>query len=177
MRAVRTLAVAGALGAIEVGLAVTGLGSVPLPTGLTVTVLAVPSILAGLLAGPLAGAAVGGVLGVTSLALATTPLFGDPLVAIVPRVLVGPIAALVYRACRPVSEVFALAVAGAAGAAASTALILVAAIVLPGPLGAAYLAPRAGWDVARSTIPSEAVVAALITVVVGLAARMVAARR
>jgi uncharacterized membrane protein len=176
MPSFRTLTIVCVLVAIQVALALTGLSFVPLPTGLNVTILAIPAVLAAVLAGPIAGAVVGGVFGVMSLALATSPLFQNPAVAIVPRVLIGPIAAFVYRTVRPVNEVLALALAGAAGAVANTGLVLGLAIVLPGPLDAPYLAPGAALDVARTNLPSEAVLAAVVTVAVGLA-RVVAARR
>lgn len=177
MSSPRTLAITGVLAVLQLGLAVSGFGSVPLPTGLNVTILAIPSILAGVLAGPIAGAIVGVVFGATSFALATSPLFQDPVVAILPRVLIGPIAALVFRAVRPINGVLALGLAGVAGAVANTGLVLALAIVLPGPSGAAYLAPVAAWEVGGTNLPSEASVAALVTVIVGSAVRLAAARR
>lgn len=177
MRSPRTLAITGVLAAVQIALAVSGLGSVPLPTGLNVTVLAIPAILAGVLAGPIASVVVGGVFGVTTLALATSPLFQNPVIAIVPRLLIGPIAALVYRGVRPTNDILALGLAGVAGAIANTGLVLAFALVLPGPLSAPYLAPGAAWDIARTNLPSEAVLAALVTIIVGVAGRSVAARR
>lgn len=177
MNSPRTLVITGVLAVLQLGLAVTGLGSVLLPTGLNVTILAIPSILAGVLAGPVAGAVVGGVFGATSFALATSPLFQDPVIAMVPRVLIGPIAALVYRAVRPINNVLALGLAGVAGAVANTGLVLALAIVRPGPTGAAYLAPSAAWQIVGTNLPSEAIVAALVVVVVGSAARWAASRR
>lgn len=177
MISVRTLAITGVLAVLQLGLAVTGLGSVPLPTGLNVTILAIPSILAGVLAGPIAGATVGVVYAATSLALATSPVFQDPVIAIVPRALIGPIAALVYRAVRPINDVLALGLAGVAGAVANTGLVLALALVLRGPSGAPYLAPGAAWDIAGTNLPSEAALTALVAVVVGSAARFATARR
>lgn len=162
---------------IQVALGVTGRGSVALPSGLDATVLSIPAALAAVLAGPTAGALVGGVFGLTSFVLATTPLFQNPVIAIVPRVLIGLIAAFVYRGVRPLNETLALALAGAAGATANTALVLGLAAVLPGPLGGPYLAPGAAWEVARTNVPSEAALAALVTVAVGLVARFLTGRR
>jgi len=177
MRSPRTLAITGVLAVIQVALMLTGFGSVPLPTGLNVTILAIPAILAAVLAGPIAGAVVGGVFGVTSFAFATTPVFQNAFIAIVPRLLIGPIAAVVHRSVRPRSDIIALGLGGVAGAIANTGLVLGLAIVLPAPSGAPYLAPGAAWDVARSNVPSEAALAALVTIIVGVAVRSAAGRR
>jgi hypothetical protein len=52
----------------------------------------------------------------------------------------------------------------------NTGLVLLFAAVLTGPVGAPYLSPEAAWEVARANIPAEAIVGAVVTVVVGLAA-------
>ncbi|HEY6202659.1 MAG TPA: ECF transporter S component [Candidatus Limnocylindria bacterium] len=169
--ALRTIAITTAFAAIQVALILAGPSSVPLPTGLNVTILAIPTILAGVLAGVLGGGVVGLVFGVTSLAVSTTPLFRDPVVALVPRILVGIVAALVFRYSRSINEVVALALAGATGALVNTGVVLAFAAVLIGPTGAPYLPPDAASDVARANIPSEALLAMLLTIAGGLAAR------
>lgn len=169
----RAIAAIVVLAIIDVALAVTGATTVPLPTGLSVSVLLVPVAIAGVLAGFVGGAGVGLVLGVTTLTLAATPLFHNPVIAIAPRVIAGLVAALVFRLGRPINVPLALALAGALAAVANTGLVLLLATVLPGPVGAPYISPEAAWDVARSNIPSEAILVGLVTLVVGLAARAV----
>lgn len=171
MRTSWRLIVTAVLAAIQVAMIVSGLNTVPLPNGLNVTVLPVPSILAGVLAGPVAGAAVGAAFGLTSFALATTSLFQNPVLAIVPRILIGPIAAFVYRRAERVNAVLALVLAGAAGAITNTGLVLVLAVLLPGPSGGPYLSPEAAQQVAITGLPWETLVAAIATLVVGLAGR------
>jgi len=177
MRTSMRLAVAAVLAAIQVILAVSGFTTVPLPNGINVTVLFLPSMLAGVLAGILPGAAVGAVFGVTSLALATAALFQNPVIAIVPRVLIGPTAALFFRGFRQTNEIVGLALAGVSGAIANTGLVLALATVVPGPGGAAYLAPDAALEIARTNIPLEALTGALAAIVIGVPLRAIAARR
>jgi len=176
-RASRVLAVTAILAAIQVALFVSGFNTIPFPNGLKVTVLSIPATLAGVFAGPLAGAAVGAAFGLTSFALATTPLFQNPVIAIVPRLLIGPIASAVYRWARRFNEAVALALAGAAGAIANTGLVLGFAAVIPGPTGGPYLSPSAAQEVALTSMPWEALVAAIATLVVGLAARAAMRKR
>lgn len=171
------VATTAALLTIQVALTVTGRGTIPLPIGLNVTILSVPSAVAGVLAGPIAGTVVGAVFGLLSLSLATTPLFHDPVIAVLPRLLIGPVAVVVYRLVRSTNESLALLLAGAAGAATNTASVIGLATVLTGPVGAPYIAPAAAWDIIRRNVPAEAAVAAAIVLIVGHAARALATRR
>ena len=175
MGSTRMVAITGVLAIIQLALVLTGLGSVPLPTGLNVTVLAIPSVLAGVLAGPIAGAVVGGVFGVTSLALATSPLFQNPVIAIVPRVLIGPIAASYIAASDPPRGPRAWP-RWRSRRGREQGPRPCSGDRPPGPLDAPYLAPAAAWDVARTNLPSEVVLAALVAVVVGVAVRSAASR-
>lgn len=167
-RALRVAGVSAALVVIELVLLLSGRGSVPLPNGISVTILAIPAIMAAIWGGPLAGALVGGALGVTSYALATTPLFHNPLIAIVPRVLIGVVAALIYRTVRPRNNGAALALAGALGAVTNTGLILLLATVLTGPVGAPYISPAVAWDAARTSLGYEVVLAVVLVTGLGL---------
>ena len=159
-------AVAAVLWVAQVALVITGRGTVPLP-GISLSVAALPAILGGVLAGPLAGLVIGATYGALSFVLATTPLFQNPVIALVPRLLIGLVAAGAYTALRRMNESAALLVAGALGALTNTGLILLLAAVIPGPVGAPYVAPATAWDVARSTLPAEIVLAAIVTLVAG----------
>lgn len=171
MREPRGVVITAVLAAIQFALAATRTGSVPLPTGLNVSIFSVPAVLGGVLVGVVSAALIGAVFGAMTLALATTPLFQNPIIAIVPRLVFGPVAALAYGLLRPANEALALAVAGAVGPAVNTGLVLLLAAVLTGPVGAPYVSPDAAWEVARANIPAEAILGAIVTVVVGLAAR------
>ena len=114
-KAVRTIVVSGVLAAIQIVLGLTGLGFIPLPTGVNATILHIPAILAGVVAGGVAGVATGGIFGLFSFLRATTPLFQNPVIAFGPRLLIGFVAFIVYRAVKPINEVLALALAGALG--------------------------------------------------------------
>lgn len=170
-RSVRTIVVSGVLAAIQLALGLSGLGFIPLPTGVNATILHIPAIVGGVLEGAVAGAAIGGIFGIFSFLRATTPLFQNPLIAIGPRLLIGVVAYLVYRAVRPVNEVLALGLAGALGTLTNTVLVLGLAVTVPGPNGVPYLAPEVAWGVALTNAPGEVIVATIITIAVGLAVR------
>ncbi len=96
----RDIAVAGALGAVAVVLGlVPGLGFIPAPTPAgSATTMHIPAIIAGILEGPVVGALVGAIFGIFSFTRDTTGIFKNPVIAFVPRVLIGVIAYLVFRA-------------------------------------------------------------------------------
>jgi uncharacterized membrane protein len=73
-KTVRTIVVSGVLAAIQLALGITGIGFIPLPTGVNATILHIPAILAGVMEGPVAGLAVGGIFGLFSFLRSTTPL-------------------------------------------------------------------------------------------------------
>ncbi len=170
-RTVRTVVVSGVLAAIQLALGITGIGFIPLPTGVNATILHIPAILAGVMEGRIAGLAVGGIFGLFSFLRATTPLFQNPLIAFGPRLLIGVVAFFVYRALRPFNEVVALLAAGALGTLTNTALVLGLAVVLTGPNGVPYLPANVAWTVAGTNGVPEAIVGAIITLAVGLAVR------
>jgi len=62
----RTIVISGLLGAIQILLGLTGLGFIPMPTGVNATILHIPAIIAGALEGPpvIAAGVPGGVTGV-----------------------------------------------------------------------------------------------------------------
>lgn len=70
------------------------------------TFMHIPVIIAGVIEGPLAGAIVGFIFGITSLVTnmgtIMAPIFINPLVSVLPRVLIGIIAAYTYRGARDV---------------------------------------------------------------------------
>jgi len=105
----RQVVLAGLLAALIVALSMTPLGLVPVPTPAgQATILHIPVIVGAVLEGPLFGSLLGLVFGLASLWIAYTAppnpiaqvIFCDPFTAIAPRVLIGLLAALAYRAVR-----------------------------------------------------------------------------
>jgi uncharacterized membrane protein len=91
----------------------------------------VPAIIGGILYGPVVGAIVGGAFGVFSLFLAAqqpagsaNAMFVDPLVSVLPRLFIGPVAWLVYRGLKGVAEQLRLVAAAIAGTLTNTILVI-----------------------------------------------------
>jgi uncharacterized membrane protein len=156
----RKIVIAGILGAIAILLAVTRWGFIPIPnlTG-NATILHVPAILGGALEGPVVGFLVGGIFGVFSFIQAEVPAFKDPLVAILPRLLIGIVAWLAFVGLRNVNLYVAAAVAGILGTAANTVGVLSMGI------WRGYFPPEIWAAVAPQAI-AELIIAAVITVIV-----------
>ncbi|MDO5041368.1 MAG: ECF transporter S component [Peptoniphilus sp.] len=97
----RKLVIASMLGAITIALGMTPLGFIPLGI-INATTLHIPVIIAGILEGPAVGAAVGLIFGLSSLFNAITRpnpasiMFYNPLISIVPRILIGLSSYYVY---------------------------------------------------------------------------------
>ena len=163
----RRIAVAGVLGAISVLLGATHWGFIPWFAGAALTIMHVPAIIGAVLEGPVVGLAIGFIFGLFSLiqgAIAPTgPVdvwFTNPLLSVLPRLFIGPVAWLVYRSLAKVNEITALAVAGVAGSLTNTVLVL-------GMIGVLGHLP---WEalppiVLANGLP-EAVASAIITVLV-----------
>ncbi len=92
------LAMTGAFGALVVVLGITRLGFISLSPVVSLTILQIPVILVTLLAGLVPGISVGAIFGIFSLIQAASsptgvldPLFVNPLISIVPRMLIAVI--------------------------------------------------------------------------------------
>lgn len=159
----RKIVIAGVLGAIAILLGTTRLGFIPVPNlAGNATIMHVPAIIGGVLEGSLVGSLIGGIFGVFSFVDATTPVFKNPIVAIVPRLLIGVLAYLSYAGLKRWNEVAALAVAGVVGSLTNTVLVL-------GLAGLFQLIP---WTAMLPIVPqavAEAIIAAIITVAVVVA--------
>lgn len=101
----KNLTTVGILGAIIIMLGLTPLGFIPLGV-LTITSLHIPVIIAGILEGPVVGGLVGMIFGFFSLFNAMTRpgpisfVFYNPLISILPRILIGVVTGLVYKALK-----------------------------------------------------------------------------
>jgi uncharacterized membrane protein len=161
---VRKIVIAGVMGAISIFLGATRLGFIPYFSGASLTIMHVPVIIGAVLEGPVVGLAIGFIFGIFSLLQAaiapTGPAdvwFVNPLVSVLPRLAIGPVAWVVYRALKGISEAPGLIGAGIAGSLTNTVLVL-------GVLGALGLLP---WPVigtiaAANGLP-EAALAAILT--------------
>ncbi|SDK87965.1 ECF transporter S component [Natronincola ferrireducens] len=95
----KKMAVAGMLGGFSVTLSMTPIGYIPIPffVGVNATTMHIPVIIGAILGGPMIGTFVGMIFGVSSFLRATNPFFADPLVAILPRLLIGIITYYTYK--------------------------------------------------------------------------------
>lgn len=96
----REIVVSGMLGGISILLAATGIGRIPMPTGIPATIMHVPAILGGIVEGPVSGALIGLIFGVYSFLYPSNPAFADPLVSVLPRFFIGITAYYTFRATR-----------------------------------------------------------------------------
>ena len=126
----------------------------------------IPVIIGAVLEGPIVGTLIGLIFGVSSLLQAainpitpSDPWFVNPLLSILPRLFIGPVAWLVYSALKR-SRVLSLILAGLAGSLTNTVLVL-GMIGLLGYVPWAVLPPI----VALNGLP-EAVVSAVVTLAV-----------
>jgi uncharacterized membrane protein len=140
---VQKIAMTGVLSALVIVLGITGIGFVRIPP-VAITVMHVPVIIGAILEGPVVGFAIGLLFGIFSLVQTailpgTEAAFLNPLISILPRLFIGPVAWLAYRAIagkaasgtgtketprRPVREIIAIAASALAGTLTNTVLVL-----------------------------------------------------
>lgn len=153
---IRQMTMIGMLSAISIFLGITGLGFIPLPT-MRATIMHVPVIIGAIIEGPVVGALVGLVFGLFSMYQnftapgPTSFIFWNPIIAIVPRVLVGIVAYYVYRALynKIKKESFSIAIASLLASFTNTA----------GVLSLAYLFYLEKYSAALGINPDTAAVA------------------
>ena len=126
----RKLVITGVMGAITILLGVTHWGFIPWFGGISLTIMHVPVIIAAILEGPVVGLGVGLIFGVFSMIQAavapTSPAdvwFTNPLLAVLPRLFIGPVAYYVWKLLQKI-PVVGLIVAGVAGSLTNTILVL-----------------------------------------------------
>lgn len=136
----RKIVVAGVLSAIAVFLSVTPLGFIPWG-GASLTIIQIPVILGAILEGPVVGLVIGFMFGASSMLRAAIapngvldPAFTNPLISILPRLFIGPVAWLVWSALKR-WPVVGLLGAGFAGSATNTILVLGMLGLVPSALG------------------------------------------
>jgi uncharacterized membrane protein len=153
----RRIVVAGVLGAIAIVLGVTRIGFIPVPNvSGNATIMHIPAIIGAVLEGPLVGVLAGGIFGVFSMLQDTTGLFTNPVVSVIPRLLIGLMAWLAYRSLASRNTDLAAAVAGVVGTLTNTVLVV-------GALLAFGLLPVAAVPTIIPQAIAELVIAAILT--------------
>lgn len=126
-----SLPIIGGLILFTVVLGTTQLGFIPVPTvAKHATTMHLPTIIASLLEGWPIGMVVGAIFGVTSMYMSGAPMIQDPLVALIPRILVGITPYFIYLRMRNSNEYVRLAVAAIGGTLTNTVTLLSMAVVL-----------------------------------------------
>jgi uncharacterized membrane protein len=157
----RQIVIAGIIGGIALFLGATRIGFIPVPIPLigNATIMHIPAIIGGALEGPVVGLLVGAIFGIFSFLNADNPVFLNPIVAIVPRLVIGVVAWAVFVGLRRWSIDLASAAAGVLGSFTNTVGVLGLAILF-GPL------PPAVIPAVLPQAIAEAILAAVVTVVV-----------
>jgi uncharacterized membrane protein len=161
----REIVIAGVIGGVALFLGATRLGFIPVPIPFigNATIMHIPAILGGAMEGPVVGLLTGGIFGIFSFLYADVPIFKDPIVAILPRLLIGVVAWAVFVSLRRWSVDLASVGAGLLGSLTNSVGVLGLGLILP--LGQqSYLTPA----LVVASIPqviAEAVLAAVVTVV------------
>lgn len=152
----RRIVMGGVFGAICVVLGLSGLGMIPVPNlAGRATIMHVPVIVAACLEGPVIGGFTGLIMGLYSFMTPST-VPPDPLVAILPRILIGVVSGFVYKAFRG-HHALGAAFAGILGTATNTCGYIGMAVLL------GYL-PAAIWIAILPQAIAELVLATVITV-------------
>ena len=155
----RKLVIIGMLSGICMVLGLTGYGFIPLPTT-KATIMHLPVIIGALLEGPIVGMAIGLIFGLFSIfqnLSAPTLLsfaFINPLVSVLPRILIAITAYLTYRAFARKSETFGVGMGALVGSLTNTI----------GVLGMMYFLYAAEYAAAKSLDPDV-----VLSVIVGVA--------
>jgi uncharacterized membrane protein len=164
----RKIVIAGIMGAIAIFLGVTRWGFIPWFGGVSLTIMHVPVIIGAILEGPVVGAVIGLIFGVFSMIQAavapngpTDTWFTNPLLSILPRLFIGPLAWLAWRALKKF-PVVGLVVSGITGSLVNTVLVL-------GMIGVLGYAPFVAVLplVITNGLPEAAASALIVLLVVG----------
>jgi uncharacterized membrane protein len=154
------------------------LGFIVIGPTIAITILQVPAIIGGILEGPIVGAIVGGAFGLFSLFLAgqqpagsPNAIFVDPIISVLPRLFIGPVAWAVYQGLKQASEYVRLSSAAVAGTLTNTFLVIGA---IAWRLNVPFLATLASVAI---NVVLEVIVAAVIVVAVVSALRGTGGRK
>ena len=128
----RKIVITGVLSAISIFLGITRLGFIPWFSGASLTIMHISVIIGAVLEGPVVGLAIGFIFGISSLIQAavaptgpTDVWFTNPLISVVPRLFIGPVAWFSYKLLKK-WKIPALIIAGIFGSLTNTILVLTA---------------------------------------------------
>lgn len=163
----RKIVITGILGAIAIILGITRLGFIPWFAGVSLTIMHVPAIIGAVLEGPVVGLGIGLIFGVFSWIQASIApngpndvIFTNPLISVLPRLFIGPVAWLVWKALQR-WNVLGLLGAGIAGSLTNTGLVL-------GMMGVFSIIPwpLIGTIAVTNGLPEAAAAAVIVLLVV-----------
>jgi uncharacterized membrane protein len=121
----RRIVISGVLGAIAILLGWTRIGYIPVPNlAGSATIMHIPAIIGSVMEGWLVGSIIGFLFGLSSFALATVPMFKNPFIAILPRIVIGITTYFAYAGLKRFNEYMALVVAAIVGTLTNTILVL-----------------------------------------------------
>jgi uncharacterized membrane protein len=150
---VRQITVAGMLSAISIVMATTPLGYIPLGIA-NATTMHIPTIIGSILEGPYVGTFIGLIFGISSFIRQNTPLFADPIIAILPRLLIGIVAYYVYKISKSAG------IAAIAGTLTNTVGVLGLSVIKK------YLTIQAALLIVLKNTIFEVIVAVILTTVI-----------
>ena len=155
----KQIVISGMLGAVAIVLGATGLGFIPVPNlAGKATIMHVPVILAAILEGPVVGGFTGLIFGVYSFLTPAGAVPADPIVRILPRILIGITAYYTYRLFRHKHQLGVI-MAAVVGTLTNSVGYLGLAVVMgyiPWPVAAGIFATQ---------MPFEMILAAVILVI------------
>ena len=138
----------GVLIALIFLLTFTPIGMIPLTGSVSATTVHIPTIIGSILLGPAYGALLGAFMGIASLLRALfmptgalDPLFINPIVSVLPRIFVGIVSGLVFKAIKKASKEkmpssLNVGISAAAGTLTNTVLVLSAlCLIYPDKMG------------------------------------------
>ena len=178
----RQLVVIGMLSGISMFMGLTGFGMIPTPW-MKITIQHLPVIIGGIVEGPIIGGIVGLIFGLFSMYLnmsqpvLLSPIFMNPIIAIIPRVLIGIVSYYVFKIMKEKfnKEKLGLILAAIAGTITNTAGVLGLTYILAmeqfatlKEISSAAVAGALGTIAVSNGIP-ECIVAVMIVVPVCLA--------
>nr|WP_240503539.1 ECF transporter S component [Natranaerobius trueperi] len=159
----RKLTIGGILAALCIVMSLTPLGFVPVPTPAgAVTTMHIPVIIAGILEGPIVGGVVGGIFGLTSF-IRGGQFFGDPVIAILPRLLIGPGAYYFMQLTKKIfrSQNFSISIGAFIGTIINTVGVLILASIR------GYIPVEGAYIILLTHGIPEIIIAIVVTVIIG----------
>lgn len=145
----------------------TSLGFITLGPAIAFTFMHVPAIIGAIMEGPLVGLIVGAAFGLFSLFLAgqqpagsPNAIFLDPVISVIPRLFIGPVAWFIYRTIRNATQTGGL-IGAAIGGTLTNTLLVIGAIALR--LGAPFFVTLASVSV---NVIIELIVASVLVVAI-----------